>query len=336
MGKELDKAARLMQTAIQTNTPVFVFDVETEGFDPVKHHIIQLSALKIDPKTFEVLDKINVFINPCRPLSNKVKEITGYTDEFLATCPLEVEVFPEIYNFLGEAPLLIGHCVDFDVNMLDALYTRQGRFLFCESINTCQMARELLKKKKDVPSHKLPDVAAYYGADIGLTFHKANDDIIATLRIFQAMYDPDAYLKPKKKLNINSIWYHDGFQGHARIYINTDAGSLFYDNLDKNYGSKDFSLDDIDMEDLEEKAIRKWSASNIDDLFQKVRAWHWKKMQEAIGRQKEFANEKEAMEAAAKENKRHYNTSIQLADGVYIVTLEKFLKSKAGSNSILY
>ena len=90
------------------------------------------------------------------------------------------------------------------------------------------------------------------------------------------------------------------------------------------------------MEDLEEKAIQKWSASNIDDLFQKVRAWHWKKMQEAIGRQKEFANEKEAIEAAAKENKRHYNTSIQLADGVYIVTLEKFLKSKAGTNSILY
>ena len=96
MGKELDKAARLMQIAIQTNTPVFVFDVETEGLDPVKHHIIQLSALKIDPETFEVLDKINVFINPCRPLSDKVKEITGYTDEFLATCPLEVEAFPEI------------------------------------------------------------------------------------------------------------------------------------------------------------------------------------------------------------------------------------------------
>ena len=63
MGKELDKAAHLIQTAIQTNTPVFVFDVETEWLDPVKHHIIQLSALKIDPETFEVLDKINVFIN---------------------------------------------------------------------------------------------------------------------------------------------------------------------------------------------------------------------------------------------------------------------------------
>ena len=219
MGKELDKAARLMQIAIQTNTPVFVFDVETEGLDPVKHHIIQLSALKIDPETFEVLDKINVFINPCRPLSDKIKEITGYTDEFLATCPLEVEAFPEIYNFLGEAPLLIGHNVGFDKSMLDALYTRQGQFLFCEDIDTCRMARELLKKQKDVPSHKLIDVAAYYGADIGLDFHKADDDIIATLRIFQAMYDPDAYLKPKKKLNINSIWYHNGFRGHARIYI---------------------------------------------------------------------------------------------------------------------
>lgn len=231
MGKELNKAARLMQAAIQTNTPVYVFDVETEGLDPVKHHIIQLSALKIDPETLDVLDKINVFINPCRPLSDKVKEITGYTDEFLATCPLEVEAFPKIYNFLGEAPLLIGHNVGFDKSMLDALYTRQGQFLFCEDIDTCRMARELLKKQKDVPSHKLIDVAAYYGADIGLDFHKADDDIVATLRIFQAMYDPDAYLKPKKKLNINSIWYHDGFRGHARIYINTDAGSLFYDNL---------------------------------------------------------------------------------------------------------
>ena len=138
MAKEIQKANRLIQEAILLNKPIIVLDVETEGLSPKTHKIIQISALKLNPKDFSVIEELNEYINPLRPLTAKITEITGYTNEFISKFPSEEVIFPRVYKFFKDEPICIGHNVGFDIKMLEALYSRQGEILVADEIDTCQ------------------------------------------------------------------------------------------------------------------------------------------------------------------------------------------------------
>lgn len=337
MAKEIQKANRLIQEAILLNKPIIVLDVETEGLSPQKHKIIQISALKLNPKDFSVTEKLNEYINPLRPLTDKITEITGYTNEFISKFPSEETVFPKVYNFFEDEPICIGHNVSFDIRMLEALYSRQGEILVADEIDTCQMAREVLNNL--VKDHKLGTVAEYYGANIGLNFHNSKDDVIATLRIFKAMYSHQKTQETKRlhRVTANQIEYFEGFRGHSRIYINTDEGSIYYDTLNAAYGSKDIDLSKLDMEDFERQILRKWQVTNVKDLFKKVQSWYYKRCDDQVGKYKEFTDEEKAKKFAnVMAKSKRFDVTIYRKDNLYKVTIDAFVKKKIGKVTISY
>lgn len=65
-----------------------VFDVETTGLSAVYDTIIELAAVKI--RGGEIIDKFEAFANPHHPLSATTIELTGITDDMVATLPMSL------------------------------------------------------------------------------------------------------------------------------------------------------------------------------------------------------------------------------------------------------
>ena len=324
--KELENALNIIKKAKETKQNLIVYDTETEGLSAKEHHIIQCSAKKLDPVTLEEVDSLNEYINPLRPLSPKIVEITGITDDLLENYMEEKYVFPVIEKFFGDHPIVIGHNVSFDNRMLSAMYERNGRLITFTSIDTCQIARELLGN--EVKDHKLITVAQYYGADAGITFHCSDDDVKATYRIFKIMINQNVKHKVKKQIIPNSIGYFSGYRGHNRIYIHTNVGAVFYDQKNKTWDSKDADVSELDVKALCLDLYNRYHVNSDEELFKKIQMAYFERMNKMVGTVKSFSNESSAMEYAKKMNNKHFDTQTDQCS----VKLIAFYKSKAGSN----
>lgn len=331
MTKEFQNAFSVIEKAKREKKPLIVFDTETEGLNPSEHHIIQLSGMKMSPFDFSKRQTFQFYINPGRPLTDKIVEITGITDEILANEPLEEVVFPDIEAFFGDNPFVIGHNVNFDIRMTKALYERQGKtFTYAGAIDTCQMARELLQK--EVKSHKLCDVAEYYGFAEGIEFHNASADVQATADIFECMLlDVTGSKTLLMQPPVYSIGFFEGYRGHQRVYIQTSIGSIYYDSRDKVYGSKEVNIEEVDMDFVEKQALAKKNAENISDLLKKVKEEHYAYMAKKVGVSKLCNTEAEAKKLANAFVKKHYDVSITEREGIFEMTILSFNKSKKGN-----
>lgn len=246
---------------------VCVFDTETTGLDGDNDRIIQISGIKLNTKTFEEINRIDMYINPGSPLPAKITEITGITDAMLADKPTEEEAFPMIYDFFGgESPVIIAYNTPFDKKFVTAMYARNGKtFSPAAESDALEMARDLVKKG-ETENHKLGTIAHYFGVDEGLTFHNSMDDVIATVRVlkvFKEKYEDREKNKVDVKLiepyKVLSIHFWQGFRGYSRLYINTDIGTFYYDIRAKVWGVKPdnpFSLNEVDMERVKELSFK--------------------------------------------------------------------------------
>lgn len=355
--KEMKHAAAVLAYARKKKKPIIVYDTETEGFSAKEHRIIEISAVKLDPGTLSVLDSMTEYINPGRPLADRIVELTGITDDFLSDYMPEQYVFPKILAFFGNNPVVIGHNVSFDNRFLDAAYKRAGQTLTFAAendphlmcvIDTCQMARELLHKPTEIADHKLNTVAAYYGADAGLTWHEAGDDVTACCRIFKAMLHLDekegseeisletsqTEKGPEKMPDavITSVGFFLGYRGHNRIYVHTDLGCIFYDGMDKVWDSREVDAQAINIDSIRRQMYGYYHVSDDDTLFKRLFTMHCKMMEDKVGRTVTFEKEEDAGRYAKKMQEKHFDIRIRTLpekEG-YRVELVKFLKSRKG------
>lgn len=167
---------------------IIVFDTETTGLkeDDV---IIQISAIKLEVEQDNMLsevERLDMYINPERKLDKIIVDLTGITDETLATAPTETEAWPKIQKFFDKVVYLCGHnAATFDMRMLRGLYSRHGITednWICS--DTMKMAQELYHKN-EVGNFKLGNLAEHFGVNFGLTFHNSMDDVIATVRLLR-------------------------------------------------------------------------------------------------------------------------------------------------------
>ena len=93
-----------------------VLDVETTGLDYTKEKIIEFGAVKL--VNGEITDKFETLINAKQHIRKSSEAIHGISEEMLADAPTEEEIFPKIFEFIGDYPI-VAHNAIFDFSFLN-------------------------------------------------------------------------------------------------------------------------------------------------------------------------------------------------------------------------
>lgn len=158
-----------------------VIDIETTGLSPDYDQIIEVSAIKFSNGNQE--DSFSSLINPGRPIDSFITELTGITNEMLATAPQPEEVLSSFYDFVSDS-ILLGWAVSFDINFLyDNCEYYLSKAFTNDFIDAMRIAR---KEQPNFPHHRLKDIAEYYGIHPDRA-HRAFDDCITCNECYLAL-----------------------------------------------------------------------------------------------------------------------------------------------------
>lgn len=190
-------------------------DLETTGLDPQNDRIIEICVFVITEKATSH-DGKGTLVNPGRPLTPFIIELTGITDEMLATVPGE-ECLHEYFDFIGDRPVY-AYNAEFDMGFLKAAARRLGRPFNNHAV--CIMER-VKAEHPNLRSYKLGEVCKAFGLEIDAVGHRAEGDTRRAVFLWNAVNtgkqpDPSAV-----RLNRNAREY--GVYGHY-----TQDGVLFY------------------------------------------------------------------------------------------------------------
>lgn len=254
-----------IKSAINACREVVVFDLETTGLSRTSDRIIELAAVRYhldDDLNMHEEDTLHLFINPRKTLSEEIIELTGISNEQLADMPTEEDVFEEIQDFFENFTVAGYNIETFDVAFMENLYGRVGcKFRPAGCIDGIKMARDRLVKDRDVTDFKLASVAGFFG--ISFHAHQAIEDARATAKVIQLLLKE--YQKTEQKQpdiaptgiiqpEVTKIAYWAGFKGHPRLYVTTEAGTVYYDIRNRAWGGKDINISTLDMKWLEAEA----------------------------------------------------------------------------------
>ncbi len=154
------------------------FDLETTGLSPKKDRITEIGAVRLHDG--RVTDRFDTFVDPERPIPQKITELTGITDEMVKGAPKEAEALAAFYEFCGESPILVAHNAGFDTGFLRAAGERANVPFSHVYIDSVPICRALLT---DIKNCKLDTVAAYLKLK-PFNHHRADDDAATLGEIF--------------------------------------------------------------------------------------------------------------------------------------------------------
>lgn len=151
-----------------------IFDTETTGLSAVYNNIIEFGAVKM--LNGEILEKFEMFVDPQEPISNKITEITGITDEMVKGAPLIDKALLEFKKFVGDS-ILVAHNARFDIGFVNIALKKIGqRELQNPVIDTVELARFLYPRLKN---YKLNTLCKNFDIDLS-NHHRAYHDAEAT------------------------------------------------------------------------------------------------------------------------------------------------------------
>lgn len=177
---------------------IVCFDLETTGLECYKEGITEIGAVKI--KNGEITGEYNTFVNPNRPISSIVTQLTGITDEMVADAPYEEEAVSDFLDWVGDCPMA-AHNALFDMGFLSVVCQRMGRTLQNTSIDTMVLSQKLLPEQE---GHKLNMVAeALHLPDF--RHHRACDDGRMVAYILLAFRDKLQALGANRLSQLNEV-----------------------------------------------------------------------------------------------------------------------------------
>ena len=158
-----------------------VFDTETTGLDPGVEYLTEIGAVIV--RNGEVVEEFDTFVKPGKPITSKITELTGITNEMVADAPGEAEALKAFLDFV-DGRILVGHNAhSFDIRFLRAAAKRSGIEFEPTYIDTLTMAQAMypgLHNYKQGTINKHLELPAYEA-------HRACEDSAALGRIFCVM-----------------------------------------------------------------------------------------------------------------------------------------------------
>lgn len=156
------------------------FDLETTGLNPETDQIIEIGALKV--KDGKVVDRFMEFVKPDQPITDTITDITGITNEMLATAR-ETEHIVHAFMEFCEDDVLVGHNIMFDYKFCKLYAAKYGYSFEKKGIDTLKIAR---KVHKSFESKSLGALCEYYHIT-NVAAHRAYHDALATAKLYQCM-----------------------------------------------------------------------------------------------------------------------------------------------------
>ncbi len=198
-------------------------DIETTGLDPVTDAIIEIGAVRF--RNSRQVDEWSQLVNPGRPLSRFITQLTGITDEMLSRAPRITEVLQSLEDFVGDVPI-VGHRVEFDLSFL----RRKGLFGENQPLDTYDLAAVVLP---DAGRYGLGALANLLKVPL-VNAHRALDDAKTTMQVFQRLYQhvlelPYPLLKVLSEM-AEPIDWGAGWVFEAALDERTEAGEIAPEN----------------------------------------------------------------------------------------------------------
>ena len=172
-----------------------VLDLETTGFSFRTEKITEIGIMKM--KNGEVIDEFSCFVNPEKPIPQRVVEVTNITDDMVKDAETIDKVFPKMMEFIGDS-VLVAHNADFDIGFLKYNAGELGYTLENTYMDTLRLAKELFP---DYKKYKLGIIAENLGIKVEVA-HRALDDVDTTVKVLKVMLN---MLKEKGAKKIEDI-----------------------------------------------------------------------------------------------------------------------------------
>lgn len=286
MWRNVIKTKREVLPLFYGSERIVVFDTETTGLGK-DAKIIQFSGIRYDLDENLSMTKpviLDIHINPEEPLSEKIVEITGITNEILSVAKTEAEQFDLIKEFLESADLWVAYNSPFDLRMLSQMEERLERKISRRKcVDVLALARDLVSRQ-EVENYKLENLVGYLFPEMNVNFHSAIEDVRATQQCLQKLildlqaYEEDNTEKLRAYLEWVSFSINPRAKSQKRIKLKLnfgEYGDIFWDVPKKCWNSKTDTkakklFASLDMQDLERQVLNRYGwryhANNMDEL----------------------------------------------------------------------
>ena len=164
------------------DTEYVVLDIETTGLSFQTEKITELGAVKI--KNGEIIEEFESFVNPEKPIPEKIVEITHITDEMVKDAGTIEEVLPKFLEFLGDS-VLVAHNANFDIGFIRHYAEKLGYKLDNTYIDTLSLSKQVFP---DFKKYKLGLIAEKLGIKVEVA-HRALDDVLTLVKVFNVIIE---------------------------------------------------------------------------------------------------------------------------------------------------
>lgn len=164
-----------------------VLDLETTGLNAKRNAITEVTAIQF--KNGVEIGKYSTLVKPTEPIPEELELLTGITNEMVKQSPAVVMALSELSGFLGEAPLIVGHNVSFDMGFLKEKISQSGLDVFADRYDLSRAFCTKVLAQKAMPS--LP---SYEGVMVATAVgyhnpnpHRAESDVRMSAAILFAL-----------------------------------------------------------------------------------------------------------------------------------------------------